>query len=133
MYCSACGREVDPEARFCDNCGAAINPTGEQGPHYDLGASPSSEPGYGQVANVPNYLVEAILVTIFCCLPAGVVAIVFAAQVNGKVAAGDLPEARRLSRNARTWCWVSFGVGLGVAILYAVAMIVLIFAGFALG
>ena len=133
MFCTTCGREVDSEARFCDKCGAAINPPEEPASHYDLGASRPAQPAYGQVANVPNYLVQAILVTIFCCLPAGVVAIVFAAQVNGKVAEGNLPEAQRLSRNARTWCWVSFGVGLGVAILYAVAMIILIFAGFALG
>jgi len=37
---------------------------------------------------VPNYLVQAILCTICCCLPFGIVAIVYAAQVNGKVAGG---------------------------------------------
>ena len=133
MFCTTCGREVDSNARFCDNCGAAISPAEEPASHYDLGASQPLQPGYGSAVNIPNYLVQAILVTIFCCLPAGVVAIVFAAQVNGKVAEGNLPEARRLSRNARTWCWVSFGVGLGVAILYAVVVIIGIFAGFALG
>ena len=25
VYCSTCGREADPGARFCDNCGAALN------------------------------------------------------------------------------------------------------------
>jgi len=33
--------------------------------------------------------VQAILCTLFCCLPFGIVAIVFAAQVDGKLAAGD--------------------------------------------
>ena len=133
MFCTTCGREVDSEARFCDNCGAAIGPAEAPASHYDPGASQPAQPGYGQVANVPNYLVQAILVTIFCCLPAGIVAIVFAAQVNGKVAEGNLPEAQRLSRNARTWCWVSFGVGLAVAILYAIVMIGFILAGIAMG
>ena len=33
---------------------------------------------------VPNNLVWAILTTLFCCLPAGIVSIVYAAQVNGR-------------------------------------------------
>ncbi|MDE2844687.1 MAG: CD225/dispanin family protein [Chloroflexota bacterium] len=133
MFCQTCGREVAPEARFCDNCGAATSPAEEPATHYDLGASQPLQPGYGSPVNIPNYLVQAILVTIFCCLPAGVVAIVFAAQVNGKVAEGNLPEARRLSRNARTWCWVSFGVGLAFAIIYASIIIAAMIAGFAMG
>ena len=36
-----------------------------------------------------NWLVESILVTIFCCLPFGIAGIVFASQVNSKWAAGD--------------------------------------------
>ena len=39
--------------------------------------------------NIPNYLVQAILTTLFCCLPFGIVAIVYAAQVNTKIEAGD--------------------------------------------
>jgi t-SNARE complex subunit (syntaxin) len=61
---------------------------------------------------VPNYLVQAILTTVFCCLPLGIVSIVYAAQVNGKVAAGDRAGALESSRNARLWAWISFGVGL---------------------
>jgi len=63
-------------------------------------------------ANVPNYLIPAILTTLCCCLPFGVVGIVFAAQVNGKLAAGDFAGALRTSNQAKIWCWVSFGIGL---------------------
>ena len=63
-------------------------------------------------ANVPNYLIPAILTTLCCCLPFGVVGIVFAAQVNGKLAAGDYAGAVRTSNQAKIWCWVSFGIGL---------------------
>ncbi len=68
--------------------------------------------------SVPNYLVQAILCTIFCCLPFGIVAIVYAAQVNGKVTAGDMAGAQASSKSAKTWCWVAFGVGLAGIILY---------------
>ena len=50
--------------------------------------------------SVPNYLVQAILTTIFCCLPFGIVAIVFAAQVNGKLA-GEITLGRCNPRSKR--------------------------------
>lgn len=67
--------------------------------------------------SVPNYLVQAILTTLCCCLPFGIVAIVYAAQVNGKVAAGDMAGALATSKNAKTWCWVAFGCGIAVWII----------------
>jgi hypothetical protein len=56
--------------------------------------------------------VFAILATVFCCLPTGIVSIIYAAQVNGKLQAGDYAGAQEASRNAKTWCWVSFGLGM---------------------
>ena len=68
-------------------------------------------------------LVPAILVTVFCCLPFGIVSIVNAAQVNGKVEAGDIEGARRTSANAKMWAWISFGTGLApIALLLAFAV-----------
>lgn len=64
-----------------------------------------------------NYLVQAILVTICCCIPGGIVAIVYAAQVNGRLAAGDYAGAVNASNNAKTWCWVSFGLGIIVGVV----------------
>ena len=66
----------------------------------------------GQRPEIPSYLAQAILVTIFCCLPFGIVSIVYAAQVNGKVAAGDIDGARDASEKAKTWAWVALGFGL---------------------
>jgi hypothetical protein len=63
---------------------------------------------------VPNYLVFAILATVFCCLPTGIPAIIYAAQVNAKLQQGDLAGAQAASGNAKMWCWISFGAGLAV-------------------
>ena len=49
---------------------------------------------------VPNHLVWAILSTLFCCLPLGIVSIVYASQVDGKRAAGDIAGARLASDKA---------------------------------
>ena len=59
-----------------------------------------------------NYLPQAIGLTILCCMPIGVVAIVKAAQVNSKLAVGDWQGAMNASASARTWCWVAFACGL---------------------
>jgi hypothetical protein len=65
-----------------------------------------------------NWLVEAILVTLLCCLPFGVVGIIFAAQVNTKQQAGDSVGAENARREAAKWTKIGFWVGLGVIILY---------------
>ncbi|WP_374012364.1 CD225/dispanin family protein [Pseudoxanthomonas koreensis] len=63
----------------------------------------SAMPPYGQTEYVPNNLVWAILTTLFCCLPLGIVSIIYASQVDGKRAAGDIHGAREAARKARLW------------------------------
>jgi hypothetical protein len=67
---------------------------------------------------VENNLVWAILATLCCCLPFGIVAIVYAARVDTKVAAGDLQGAKSDADNAKLWSWISFGLGLAGVIGY---------------
>ena len=130
MFCTTCGREVASDARFCDNCGAVIDPQANNEPPYVPEMGYQGAPTYAEAPGIPNYLAQAILVTICCCLPAGIVAIVFAAQVNGKVASGDYAEAQRLSNNARTWCWISLGVGIAILLIYGVIGILGAFSDF---
>lgn len=65
----------------------------------------------------PNYLIPAILVTIFCCLPGGVVTIIYATQVNSKYQAGDIAGAEEASKKAKMWAMISAGAGVVVIIL----------------
>lgn len=73
-------------------------------------ATPTGPGGPGPY--VPNYLVQSILVTIFCCLPTGIAAIVFASQVNAKLAAGDISGAQASSANAKKWIMISLIAGI---------------------
>ncbi len=68
-------------------------------------------------ARVPNYLVWAILVTLFCFLPTGIVAIVYASQVGSKLTAGDVPGAMDSSRKAKMWTIISAVAGIVLGIL----------------
>ena len=81
---------------------------------------------YGQPVGAPppNYLVWAILTTLFCCLPLGIASIVFAAQVNGKHAAGDIAGAQEASRKAKQFATWSAIAGVIVLVLYILFIVV---------
>jgi hypothetical protein len=107
MYCTQCGSRNEEPAKFCTECGAALYQPGSAG-------KPPA-----QIVSIPNYLVPSIFVTLCCCLIPGIVAIVYAAQVNALIQAGDFHAARRASRLACIWTWVSFGLGLAFVLCYA--------------
>ncbi len=102
IFCTNCGTSNPSSASSCTRCGSLLRGPGAP-------ASPTQ--------TVPNYLVWSILATVLCCLPAGVVSIVYAAQVNSKLQTGDVAGAVQSSKNAKLWCWVAFGVGIAVSIL----------------
>ena len=79
-----------------------------------------------------NNLVLAIVATvisvIFCCVPHGVVSLIFATQVNRKSAAGDLQGALNAARQAKVWAFVSIAlavVGLVLAVVLGVLNVLL--------
>ena len=84
-------------------------------------------PAQPQHPPVANHLVWAILSTLFCCLPFGIVSIVYASKVDGLRMSGNLPGAIEMSEKARKWAllatlspfiglvlWVVFFGGLAV-------------------
>lgn len=97
--------------------------------------NPYSEPAPGQFGqgaprpNIPNHLVKAIISTVCCgCLPLGIVAIVFAAQVNGKLDAGDYAGAQKASDQANLWGNISIGVGIVLNVIGMIFYIIAIIA-----
>ena len=117
MFCPQCGASNAENAAVCVQCGRnlqAVPAMPAQGPGVVLPPGPA----------VQNYLVFAILTTVLCCLPAGIPAIVYAAQVNGKLQAGDINGAKVASDNAKMWCWISFGLGLGVCVIWVILAMV---------
>ncbi len=93
MFCTRCGTSNADNGDTCVNCGESLQRI----------AAPEK---------IDNNLILAIIVTVCCCLPFGLVGVVYAAQVNATVRAGDIVGARELARKARLWSLWGLGIGL---------------------
>ncbi len=105
MFCRRCGAPHDESAAACGRCGLSITGGADPGRLSADGDKPST------------YLAPAILSTLCCCLPFGIVAIVFASQVDSKWQAGDPAGARDASSKAKLWFWIAFGLGFVINLL----------------
>lgn len=85
---------------------------------------PPTQQAPANYPNIPNYLWQSIVVTLFCCLPFGIAAIVFAARVDGLKMSGNIQGALEASAAAKKWCIVSLCCWLGLVALYILAVIV---------
>jgi hypothetical protein len=111
VYCIHCGTANEDSARHCAHCGRELPP---------LAPQPEA---------VPTYLGAAIAVTVLCCLPFGIPAIVYAAQVRPRLESGDRAGALEASRKARRWTWIGFGAGLATVVIYGLLMALASLAG----
>lgn len=108
MFCKNCGNQIADAAVICPKCGVPVS---------DKSVAPATE-------SVPNHMVGAILTAIFCCQIGGIVAIVYAAQVNSKLDRGDIEGAQAASKTARTWIIVNIITGLIGGLLYLLLVVV---------
>jgi len=126
MFCPQCGKQNEDTAIHCTQCGSLINmaaaappppqqfapPPQQYGqPMYQAGQMPQPQP-------IPNYMVQAVLVTLFCCLPLGIVGIFKANGINKKIAAGDYAGALADSNSNKTLLWVGCIAGIVITLLY---------------
>ena len=85
--------------------------------------------GYQQFSqNSPNVkpasnLVWAILTTLFCCLPFGIVSIVYSAKVDNLWSTGQYDASRDASKKAKTWAIVAACVA-GVWVIVYILLVV---------
>jgi hypothetical protein len=97
---------------------------------------PGGPPPYGYGYPPPNYgpppdnnMVWAILSTVLCCLPLGIVSIVKSSQVSSLWFQGYYAEAQKAAEDARKWAmWsaISTGILLLLYVVFIVVMIVLV-------
>ena len=117
--CLSCGCRPDTSNKFCRGCGTALNP--EQvlcvrcGTPVQTGQDQYGSDGDGE--DVPNYLVLAILEALFCCIPCGVIAIIYAVGANSAAEDGNYALGRKKARAAKYWLIAGFGLAVLAIIL----------------
>lgn len=91
-----------------------------QGPTQTPGQTPgqTSGPIPGREPMPPTYMLWAVIATICCCMPAGIVAIIYSSSVSSKYFARDYEGAKRASENAEIWIIASIVLGIVVNALY---------------
>jgi hypothetical protein len=84
------------------------------------------QPGWQGQGEPDNYLVWAILTTVLCCLPLGIVSLVYSTKVSGLWTQGRYDEAQTASNNAKKWAIISAIVGVVVLVASVVLWFVMI-------
>lgn len=72
-----------------------------------------------------SWLLESILVTLFCCLPFGIVGIINASKVESRYYAGDHMGAMRAASEAGKWTKIGFWVGIAGIVIYFVFFVMI--------
>ncbi|XP_078511556.1 interferon-induced transmembrane protein 3-like [Lissotriton helveticus] len=78
------------------------------------------------VASQPDYLCFSIFNLLCCCLPLGIVALIYSLKTQDCNARGDLVGARHNSETARTMNRIAFALGFTIFIIYLICVIVLV-------
>lgn len=114
MYCRKCGSEIPENSKFCPKCGYNQQSDGNYRIFDDR---PSSCPN--------NYLWLSILVTILCCMPFGIVGIVYSTKVDSSWNSGNYDAAVNYSNKARNWSLVGMAVTAVISLIYILAVVIL--------
>ena len=72
------------------------------------------------VVKPKDYLVESILVTLFCCMVFGILGIVYSVQANSAFSSGNITAANEFSAKAKQWVTYGFWCGIAIVGIYAI-------------
>ena len=108
MYCTKCGTPNEDMAIACVQCGTPLPKPGQ------MTSIPAPTP------KISSYLILGIFVNLCCCVPFGIVAVYYAAQVDTKLHFGDIAGAEDCSKKALLWSSIGFILGIISMIGYLV-------------
>jgi hypothetical protein len=77
--------------------------------------------GYG--APPPSNNLALAIVSLLCCWPIGIPAVVFAAQVNGKWNAGDQAGAVEAAAKAKRFAFIALALGIAALVIYFIIIL----------
>lgn len=115
MYCKECGAFIPESSTSCPNCGFPVN-----------GLAASNYSGSQNRICPETHLAKAIILTVLCCWPLGIPAIVNAAGVEKAFYSGNYSLAVEKSQKAAKWCNTTLIVGIIIWVLYIISMIIFV-------
>ncbi|KAF6126592.1 proline rich transmembrane protein 1B [Phyllostomus discolor] len=87
-------------------------------------------PGPATIEHRPlpkDYMMESVLVTLFCCLLTGLIAIVYSHETRAALSRGDLAQAEEASRKARSLVLFSLLFGVFVSTSWVIYVLVALY------
>ena len=93
----------------------------------DYNYNPNANPNPNYAPNQPkpdNLLVWAILSTVLCCVPFGIVSIVYSTKVDSLWNNGQYAEAQDAASKAKTWAIIAAVSGIVVSVIAAIVSVV---------
>ena len=107
-YCSNCGSENQSDSKFCVSCGENTGSITNKNNSEAVKTTNTYVNNQNSNQVKPsNHLVWGILTTVLCCLPFGIVSIVYATKVDTLFSSNKFEEAAKASKNAATWAIVA--------------------------
>ncbi len=124
--CLECGLVFRLEAPAVPVGGPGPVPPAPPAPHtWASGLRPADPRPSGTRATTKpaSYLGWAIASLVLCCVPLGIVAVVYAARVDALWMSGNHTAAAAASRKARAWVLATATVGIVGLVLYALLVV----------
>uniref|UniRef100_M0RCN8 Proline rich transmembrane protein 1B n=1 Tax=Rattus norvegicus TaxID=10116 RepID=M0RCN8_RAT len=105
-------------------------PGGASFPFPTYGSPVAGGPAPMQVEHRPlpkDFMMESVLVTLFCCLLTGLIAIVYSHETRAALGRGDLAQAEEASRKARSLVLFSLLFGVFVSTSWVIYVVVALY------
>lgn len=105
-------------------------PGGASFPFPTYGSPVAGGPAPVQVEHRPlpkDFMMESVLVTLFCCLLTGMIAIVYSHETRAALGRGDLAQAEEASRKARSLVLFSLLFGVFVSTSWVIYVVVALY------
>lgn len=123
-FCTKCGYQLPDDAICCSQCGNMLNsanpqPQAAPAQTYTANSAPSGKLNVGM-------LVWAIINSLFCCLPLGIVALVYSIKTGSST---TVEEENDCGKKAKVWNIVATVAGAVFMIAWVILIIIMISTG----
>lgn len=111
MFCKRCGVQLEDDASVCPSCNTVLRVTVE---------NPATAQSSVPQGKFDSGLALAIISTLCCCMPLGIVSIIYAAQASSAFSTGNYEKAQNDAGIAKKWAIASIITGAVLNILFFV-------------